>query len=61
MSPLNFKRRTNFVLSKELLKTILWAKALDGKGFQERWLILKHLLLLAQKKHIPALKKNPNN
>ena len=35
-------RRPNFGLFKQLLGGILWARALEGRGVQECWLLFKH-------------------
>ena len=41
-------RRANFDLFKELLGAIPWARALEGRGVQECWLLFKHPFLHAQ-------------
>jgi len=41
-------RRTDFGLFRDLLDRIPWDKALEGRGTQESWLILKNHLLQAQ-------------
>ena len=40
--------RADFALFKELLGAIPWARALEGRGVQEYWLLFKHPFLHAQ-------------
>jgi len=54
---LDFKR-DKFGLFKELLGGILWVRALEGRGVQERWLLFKHHFLHAQDHYIPMSKKS---
>ena len=49
---------SNFALFKELLGGIPWARALEGRGVQECWLLFKHLFLHAQERCIPLRKKS---
>jgi len=51
-------RRANFGLFKELLGGIPWARALEGRGLQESWLLFKRHFLHAQKRCIPLRKKS---
>jgi len=51
-------RRADFGLFKELLGGILWARALEGMGVQECWLLFKHHFLHAQEWCIPLRKKS---
>jgi len=50
-------RRTNFALFKELLGGIPWARALEGRGVHECWLLFKHHFLHVQERCIPLRKK----
>jgi len=54
---LDFKR-ANFGLFKELLGGIPWARALEGSGVQECWLLFKCHFLHAQERCIPLRKKS---
>jgi len=47
-------RRTNYGLFKELLGGIPWLRALEGRGVQEWWSLLKHHFLHAQEWCIPV-------
>jgi len=49
-------RRANFGLFKELLGGLLWVRALEGRGVQECWSLLKHHFLHAQDWCIPVRK-----
>jgi len=52
-------RRANFGLFKELSHGgIPWARALKGRGVQERWSLLKHHFLQAQERCITLRKKS---
>jgi len=51
-------RRANFGLFKELLGGIPWVRALEGRGVQESWSLLKHHFLHAQDWCIPLSKKS---
>ena len=46
-------RRANFGLFKELLGGIPWARALEGRGVQECWLVFECHFLHAQERCIP--------
>jgi len=50
--------RANFALFKELLGGIPWARALEGRGVQECWLLFKCHFLHAQERCIPLRKKS---
>ena len=41
-------RRANFGFFKDLLGELPWVRALEGRGFQESWLLFKHHFLHAQ-------------
>jgi len=51
-------RRANFGLFKELLGGIPWVRALEGRGVQESWSLLKHHFLHVQDRCIPLRKKS---
>ncbi|GAB0180066.1 mitochondrial enolase superfamily member 1 [Grus japonensis] len=51
-------RRANFGLFKDLLGRIPWVRALEDRGVQENWSILKHHFLQAQDQCIPKSKKS---
>ncbi|KGL73735.1 hypothetical protein N309_09201, partial [Tinamus guttatus] len=57
IATLNFQR-SNFDHFRELLGGIPWARVLEGKGVQERWLLFKHHFLQAQNRCIPIRKKS---
>lgn len=50
-------RRTDFGLLRDLLGRTPRGKALEARGVQESWLILKDHLLQAQEKSIPKKRK----
>lgn len=45
-------RTVNFGLLKDLFRGIPWARALEEKGIEERWLIFKHQFLHTQDLYI---------
>jgi len=49
-------RRADYGLFKDLLRSILWDKVLEGRGAQESWLISKDHILQAQDTSIPMNK-----
>jgi len=51
-------RRADFGLCRDLLGGVPWDKALEGRGAQESWLILKDHLLQAQERCIPTKRKS---
>ena len=51
-------RRANFDLFEELLGGIPWARALEGNGAHESWLVLKHHFFQAQDQYISKSKKS---
>ncbi|GAB0178597.1 hypothetical protein GRJ2_000325000 [Grus japonensis] len=51
-------RRADFGLFRDLLGRIPWDKALQGRGAQDSWLILKGHLLQAQERCIPTKRKS---
>jgi len=57
IKPLDFKR-ANFGLFKELLRGILWVRALEGRGVHESWSLFKYHFLHAQDRCIPLSKKS---
>ncbi|KFR06816.1 hypothetical protein Y956_10107, partial [Nipponia nippon] len=57
ITALEFKR-PNFGLFKDLPGGIPWVRALEGRGVQESWLIVKHHFLQAQDRCIPMSKKS---
>jgi len=54
-------RRADFGLFRDLLGKVPWDKALEGRGAQESWLIVKDHLLQAQQRCIPAKRKSGKN
>jgi len=54
-------RRADFGLFKDLLGSMPWDKALEGRGAQESWLVFKDHLLQAQGQCIPTKKKSVKN
>ncbi|GAB0202998.1 hypothetical protein GRJ2_002765400 [Grus japonensis] len=54
-------RRADFGLFRDLLGRIPWDKALEGRGAQDSWLILKAHLLQAQERCIPTKRKSSKN
>ncbi|KGL75094.1 hypothetical protein N309_08010, partial [Tinamus guttatus] len=50
-------KRTNFGLFRDALGRIPWARALEGRGAQESWLVFKQHFLHAQQQCIPVCKK----
>ena len=57
VTTLNFKR-ANFSLFRVLLGGILWTRALEGRGVQERWTVIKDHFLRSQGRCIPRRKKS---
>jgi len=51
-------RIEDFGLFSDLLSRVPWDKALEGRGAQESWLILKDLLLQPQERFIPTKRGN---
>lgn len=47
-------RRADFDLFRDLHGRVLWDKALEGRGAQENWLLLKDQLLQDQEWSIPT-------
>ncbi|GAB0183945.1 mitochondrial enolase superfamily member 1 [Grus japonensis] len=56
LNTLDFREQTG--LFRDLLGRIPWDKALEGKGAQDSWLILKLHLLQAQERCIPTKRKS---
>ncbi|KFV12289.1 hypothetical protein N340_06444, partial [Tauraco erythrolophus] len=54
-------RKADFGLFKDLLATVQWDEALEGRGAQESWLIFKDHLLQAQEWCIPTKRKSGRN
>ncbi|GAB0176939.1 mitochondrial enolase superfamily member 1 [Grus japonensis] len=54
-------RRADFGLFRDLLGSIPWVKALEGRGAQDSWLIFKGHLLQAQEQCIPTKRKSGKN
>lgn len=53
-------RRADLGLLGDLLCRVLWDKALEGRGVQENWLILKDCLFHNQEQWIPKEKSGKN-
>ncbi|GAB0208867.1 mitochondrial enolase superfamily member 1 [Grus japonensis] len=54
-------RRADFGLFWDLLGSVPWDKALEGRGAQDSWLIFKGHLLQAQERCIPTKRKSSKN
>ncbi|KFM11475.1 hypothetical protein AS27_04032, partial [Aptenodytes forsteri] len=54
-------RRADFGLFRDLLGRVPWAKALEGRGAQESWVIFRDHLLQAQERCIPTKRESGKN
>ncbi|GAB0185542.1 hypothetical protein GRJ2_001019500 [Grus japonensis] len=60
LTTLDFKR-TDFGLFRDLLGRVPWDKALEGRGTQDSWLVIKDHLLHDQERCIPKKRKSDKN
>lgn len=51
-------RRENVDLFREVLSSVIWNKAMEGRGAQESWPVFKDYLLQVQEQHILRKKKS---